>query len=99
MDTAAQPGLGIGREIGKGERAEADLDAFISKRHNDRVARTGRERDEEAAWAEGARRLEAKRAEEESVGLAGFYRHLQNVYTSRAAECGRTAETYERKTA
>jgi hypothetical protein len=91
-------GAGLSRDIATGEKVEAELDAFVAKRHRERVATEG-ERDEEAAWAESARRLLAKRAEEKRAGLAGFYRHLQNVYTSRAAECGRTADFYERKSA
>lgn len=43
--------------------------------------------------------LGEERAEEKRAGQVGFYRHLQHVYTSRAAACGRTADIYERKSA
>jgi hypothetical protein len=59
-------GAGLSRDIATGEKVEAELDAFIAKRHRERVATEG-ERDEEAAWAESARRLLAKQAEDKRV--------------------------------
>jgi hypothetical protein len=63
VDIAAQPGRGIGRDIGRGEAVEHELDAFISKRHRERVKSEG-ERQLEEAWRESARRAEARRREE-----------------------------------
>jgi hypothetical protein len=37
VDVMREPGAVIGRGIARGERAETDLDAFISKRHEQRV--------------------------------------------------------------
>jgi hypothetical protein len=37
VDIATEPGRGIGRDIGRGEAVEHKLDAFISKRHEQRV--------------------------------------------------------------
>jgi len=88
----------IGSPTAPGERAEHDIDAFIGSRHNRRVKNEG-ERAIEELWRASEKRQEARRAEEERVGLVAFYRHLQNVYTNRAAECGRTADTYEGKSA
>jgi hypothetical protein len=51
----AQPGRGIGRDIGRGEATERELDAFISKRHEQRVKSEG-ERQAEEAWRESERR-------------------------------------------
>ena len=91
-------GAGLSRDIATGEKVEAELDAFIASRHRKRVATEGKH-DEEAAWAESARRLLAKQAEETRAGLAGFYRHLEALYATRSEECGRTADIYERKSA
>src|SRR5215203_3846637 len=44
VDVAAQPGQAIGRDISRGEIVEAEIDAFISKRHDRRVRDEG-ERD------------------------------------------------------
>ncbi len=38
MDVAAQPGQGIGRDIGRGEGVEHELDALITRRHDARVS-------------------------------------------------------------
>ncbi len=38
----SNPGTGIGREIAHGERAEAELDAFISRRQEQRRGRPRR---------------------------------------------------------
>jgi hypothetical protein len=60
VDVAAQPGRAIGREIGRGEAVEAEIDAFISKRHDRRVAEEG-ERQPEEAWKQSVRAYEEKR--------------------------------------
>jgi hypothetical protein len=51
VDIAAQPGRDIGRDIGRGEAMEHELDAFISKRHEQRLKTEG-ERQIEEAWRE-----------------------------------------------
>jgi len=56
----AQWGWGISRDIGRGEAVEAEMDAVISKRHEQRVKSEG-ERQLEEAWREGERRVEAPR--------------------------------------
>ncbi len=48
-------GAGLSRDISTGERAEAELDSFIARRHATRVKSEG-ERDEEAAFRESERR-------------------------------------------
>ena len=50
----------LGSASAPGESVEADLDAFISRRHEQRVKVEG-ERDIEAAWRESERRHEAAR--------------------------------------
>ena len=58
MDVA-RPGRAVGRDIGRGEAVERELDAFISKRHEQRVRSQG-ERREEEAWQESERRHEER---------------------------------------
>ena len=48
-------GAGLSRDIATGEKVEAELDAFIARRHATRVKSEG-ERDEEAAFRESERR-------------------------------------------
>jgi hypothetical protein len=55
-------GAALSRDIGAGEKVEAELDAFISRAHDQRVKAEG-ERDEEAAWRESERRHNARRRE------------------------------------
>jgi hypothetical protein len=56
VDVAARPGRGIGRDIGRGEAVEYELDAFISKRYEQRVETEG-ERQAEEAWRESERQV------------------------------------------
>jgi hypothetical protein len=65
-----EPGAVIGRGIARGERAETDLDAFISKRHEQRGV-VERERAVEEAWRVSERHQEARRRAEDHTG-AGF---------------------------
>jgi hypothetical protein len=60
VDVAAQPGRAIGRDIGRGEAVEPEMDAFISKRHDRRVAEEG-ERQAEEPWRASVRACEEKR--------------------------------------
>ena len=46
-----EPGAAIGWEIATGERAEAELDSFISRRHEQR-RKSEPERELEAAWVD-----------------------------------------------
>jgi hypothetical protein len=60
----AQPGRAISRDISRGEAVEAEIDSFITKRPNDRVARGEGERLAEEAWKASERREEARRLAE-----------------------------------
>jgi hypothetical protein len=65
-----EPGAGIGRDISGGEAVEHELDAFISRRHEQRVAEEG-ERPEHEIWRESEMRYDAfKRAEDRAARLA-----------------------------
>ncbi len=70
MDVIRQPGAAIGRDIAKGEAVEAELDAFISRRH-EQCRRSEAEREAEAAFREAERSLETRRRAE---NRAGWYR-------------------------
>ena len=67
MDTMRGPGAGIGRDVAMGERAEAELSAFISRRYEQRC-KSEPERDLEAVWVAGERRQEAARRREDAAG-------------------------------
>jgi hypothetical protein len=72
VDIAAQPGRGIGRDIGRGEAVEYELDAFISKRHEQRVKSEG-ERQLEEAWKESVRAYEEKRRQMARLEWRAFH--------------------------
>ena len=63
MDVAAQPGRGISRDIGRGEAIEHDLDALITRRHDQRVQDEGH-RPREELWAASERAYFARRDED-----------------------------------
>ena len=67
------PGAGIGREIATGERAEADLELFISRRDTQRRKDEGERRKEEA-WAASERVHNARRAAENRAAWLDFHR-------------------------
>ena len=94
MDIAAQPGRGIGCDIGRGEAVEYELDAFISKRHEQRVKTEG-ERQLEEACRESKRREKLRQREENRGGWLSWYRRLERGYLERATECGRRADALE----
>ena len=48
-------GAALSKDFAGTEKVETELDSFISRRHERRVATEG-ERDEEVLWAESARR-------------------------------------------
>lgn len=73
-------GAALNRDISRGERAEKDIEAFISKRHDSRV-RDGDEYDEEAAWRESERQAEAERRVEWQQARKEFLEHLEGVYS------------------
>jgi len=85
MDAALEPGRGIGRNLVAGERAEHQIDAFIEKRHNDRVASEG-ERLVEEAWKASERREEVRRRTEQEHARLAWAKHLRGVYARRKEE-------------
>ena len=51
-------GAALSRDIATGEKVEAELDAYVSRRDRQRWQTEG-QRDEEVAWHESERRVEA----------------------------------------
>ena len=75
----------IGRAIASGARAEAELDSFISRRHEQR--RKGEpERELEAAWVAAERREDARRRQENRAGWYGWHMHRAGLYARLSVE-------------
>jgi hypothetical protein len=72
VDVAAQPGRGIGRDIGRGEAVERELDAFISKRHEQRVQAEGEHLAFEM-WQESECKYAERRREANRQAWASFH--------------------------
>jgi ABC-type phosphonate transport system ATPase subunit len=84
VDVAAQPGRGIGRDIGRGEAVERELTAFIEKRNGQRLKTEG-ERQQEELWKASVRAYEEKRRQ-----AARLEWHLH--HTAQAERLRRTLE-------
>jgi hypothetical protein len=98
-----EPGWAIGREIASGERAEAELDSFISRRHEQR-RKSEPEREAKAAWVAAENLQEAARRRENRARRYGWHAHRAELYgrLSRehaAAAEGLTEETDDRRSA
>lgn len=89
-----RPGRTISRDISRGEAVEAEINSFITKRHNDRAASEG-ERLVEEAWKVAERREDARRRVEEGHARLAWAKHLRGVYTRRKEEYERLVETLE----
>ncbi len=73
-------GSGLNRDITSSERAETELDSFISRRHNQRVKSEG-ERDEEAAWRESERRAQIVMGAHLRQKWADYHREMADRHT------------------
>jgi hypothetical protein len=91
----AQPGRAISRDISRGEAVEAEINCFITKRHNERVARGEGERLAEEAWKASERRQVARRRAEVKHARLAWHRRLEIVYAVRSEEHGRIADALE----
>ncbi len=76
-------GQGIGHDISRGESVEAEINSFIAKRHNDRIAGEG-ERLPKELWMESERRHNARRREENRAAWCEC--HQEQVERHRAVE-------------
>lgn len=77
-----EPGRAIGRDVAAGEAVEHELDAFISRRHDQR-RKSEPEREAEAAWAAAEKRQEALRRVEADRGRLEWHRHLAGIHRGR----------------
>ena len=100
-------GRAVGREIATGDRAEAQIDAFISRRDAQRRKSEG-DTAEEEAWVKSERRRDAHRRAENRAAWYGWHmdqaeRHRRNlgalVAQHEAAAERLIEETDERRTA
>lgn len=99
----AEPGQSLSRELATGDRADLQIDAFISKHHEKR-RKDEPDRETEAVWREAERREVARRRRENRAGWygwhmdrAGLYARLSEEHAGRAEKL--MEETNERKTA
>ncbi len=91
MDVAQDnPGRFVSRDIARGEAVEHELNQFIVKRHDQRVASEG-EREIESVWLDAERRQTAARREanrlshgEHHERLAATYRQMAEHHAGRA---------------
>jgi hypothetical protein len=67
-----EPGRDLAREMAAGERADAQIETFISRRHDRRVADEG-ERPAEEIWMESERRYDARRRAENGAAWSTRY--------------------------
>jgi hypothetical protein len=81
----------IGREVASGERAEAELDSFISRRHAQR-RKSEPERELEAAWAAAEKREAARRRKENRAGWYSWHSSRAALYARLSAEHEAAAE-------
>lgn len=86
-----EPGVGIGREIAKGERAETEIDSFIARRHEQR-RKSEPERELEAVWRASERVQEAARRREARAGWYSWHAHRAELYAAMSREHAATAE-------
>lgn len=78
-------GAALSRDITRGEKVDADIDNFISKRHEKRVAEEG-ERAVEDAWKAAERRAAAERDRQFKYSRLAAEEHLRGVYLRRYQE-------------
>ncbi len=95
---------GTGREIAAGERVEAELDVFVSKRHDRRVTDEG-ERAVEELWQVSERLHDADRRADNRAAWLAFHigqaerlrRNLATLVAHHEREAERLKTTDERK--
>ncbi len=98
-----EPGQALNRDIAAGEAVEHELDAFISRRHEQR-RKSESERELEAVWRVSERVLEAARRREARAGWYSWHAHRAELYARLSAEHeaaaeGLMEETDQRRTA
>ena len=66
-------------DIAKGEHVEAELDAMIARRHDQRRQTEG-ERAAEELWQESVRRYHARQGEDRRAAWREHYRRMRSVH-------------------
>jgi hypothetical protein len=88
------PGLALNRDSAAGEATEKEIDAFISKRHRDRIATEG-ERQAEESWKVSERAYFARRREENRLAWCDYSARLAGALRARAEEYDQRAARLE----
>ncbi len=91
MDVIAQPGGTLSHEIATGDRADAQIDAFISKRDEKRRKDEGEQATEDL-WKAATLRQEAARRRENIEGWYGWHLARADLYGRMSAEHAGRAE-------
>jgi uncharacterized protein (DUF1501 family) len=106
VDMMKDPGAGIGRDIATEDKADAQIDAFISKRDAKRREKEGARAAEElweaSSRVHDARRAAAMRAERWEYHRAQAERHRRNLgalVAHHEAEAERLMQATGRRTA
>jgi hypothetical protein len=81
-------------DIAKGEATEKELDAMISRRHDQRVQTEG-ERAAEELWAESARRYHERQEAAHRAAWHEYEMRLYRIHSGLAAEHLARAERLE----
>jgi hypothetical protein len=93
VDLRREPGAGIGWDIPRGERAESEIDIFISRRHDQRVKDEAETRVEDL-WKARERLEVAHRRRELDAEWRGWHQSRAAVYRRFAAEHEAAAERF-----
>jgi hypothetical protein len=91
VDVMRPPGAALSHEVAKGEAVEAEIDAFISRRHKHRC-KSEAERELGAAWKASERRQEAATRREARAGWYGRHMHRAELYGRLSREHAAPAE-------
>ena len=78
-------------DVGRGEHLEGELDVFITRRHEKRVASEG-ERAAEEAWAESVARFHERSDAEMRSRWIDFHQNMHRIHSALAAEHEEKAE-------
>ncbi len=83
MVEPSEPGRFVSRDIARGEAVEHELDAFVSKRHDQRL-QTEPERAIEEVWMNAERRMAAHRREANRLSHCEHHERLAVTYRQMA---------------
>ena len=93
VDTTSNPGRAIGRGVAAGEAVEHELDAFKSRRYEQRL-KSEAEREAEAAWRASEKLQEAARRRGNRVGWYSWHAHRAELYGRLSREHEAAAQAW-----